>query len=172
MDKTQGRLISGLIPGLIPGLALLFLSALLWVSPKDLGQAPDIGLSLLDGRQISLSQLRGQPVLITFWATSCAICREEIPHLIKLHTDLAPAGFEVIAIAMAYDPPNRILSFSKGEGLPYAIALDIQGEAARAFGRIEATPTSFLIGPDGRIAYRKVGKINFNALRTRIAALL
>ena len=167
MYKTAGR-----FSGLIPGLALLLLSALLWVSPKGLGPAPDINLSLLDGRQISLGELLGKPVLITFWATSCLSCKKEIPHLIELHRDFASGGLEIIAIAMAYDPPSQILSFSKRKHLPYAIALDIHGEAARAFGKVAVTPTSFLISPDGNIAYRKPGEMNIRRLRTKIATLL
>ncbi len=168
MDKSRSPYVSRLIPGA----ALLLLAALLWFSPKDSNYAPDIGLSLLDGRQIALSQLQGKPVLVTFWATTCGVCREEIPHLTQLYEDFSAQGFAMIAIAMAYDPPSQVLSFAQREGLPYAVALDVEGKAARAFGDVAVTPTSFLIAADGYILHHQVGALNIHDLRAQISTLL
>jgi hypothetical protein len=73
---------------------------------------------------------------------------------------------------MDYDPPNRVLAMSKTRNIPYPIALDIHANAARAFGNVRLTPTSFLIAPDGRIVYQKIGTINMARLREDILGLL
>jgi thiol-disulfide isomerase/thioredoxin len=111
-------------------------------------------------------------VLVTFWATTCNSCVSEIPHLIELYDELAPQGLEIIAIAMDYDPPNRVVALRKARNIPYPVALDIQADAARAFGDVRLTPTSFLIAPDGQIAHRRTGKLNMAALRKDILAML
>ncbi|TDJ20411.1 MAG: TlpA family protein disulfide reductase, partial [Gammaproteobacteria bacterium] len=69
----------------IPLFVLLTASVIwLWVSPGGISRAPDIKLTITDGSIIDLQQLRGKPVLITFWATSCKGCIREMPHLIAL----------------------------------------------------------------------------------------
>lgn len=156
----------------IPGLALLFLGVLLALSPGHSRQAPEITMPILDGRQISLSKLLGQPVLVTFWATTCVTCRKEIPQLIELYQDLSPMGLEIIAVTMAYDPPSKVLALSKNKSLPYPVALDINGNIAEAFGDVNLTPTSFLIGPNGEVVHHKVGKMNMEQLRHKIMNLL
>ena len=152
--------------------ALLGTLAWLWFAPASLKTSPDISLMTIKGEEIQLASLQGKPLLVTFWATTCPGCIKEIPHLIELYNELAPQGLEIIGIAMDYDPPNRVLAMSKARNLPYPIALDIHADAARAFGNVRLTPTSFLIAADGRIVYRKVGTINMVRLREDILGML
>ena len=152
--------------------AMLATLGYLWMAPAALKSAPDIGLMTLDGKQLQLASLHGRPVLVTFWATTCNSCVSEIPHLIELYDELAPQGLEIIGIAMDYDPPNRVLALRKARNIPYPIALDIQADAAHAFGNVRLTPTSFLIAPDGRITQQRTGKMNMDALRRDILAML
>ena len=152
--------------------ALVVTLAWLWFAPASPNTRPDISLMTIKGEEIQLASLQGRPLLVTFWATTCSPCVREIPHLIELYKDLAPQGLEIIGIAMDYDPPNRVVDMSKARNIPYPIALDIHGDAARAFGNIHLTPTSFLIAPDGRIVYRKLGTINMVSLRKDILDLL
>ncbi|WP_126456656.1 peroxiredoxin family protein [Sulfuriflexus mobilis] len=153
-------------------LALLGLLGYLWFAPAGLRQAPDIHLTTLDGDKLALNDLRGRPVLITFWATTCPGCIKEMPHLVELHNDYSQQGFKLIGISMPYDPPNQVYELVKRRGLPYTIALDINGEATRAFGDIRLTPTTFLIAPDGRIVQHTIGDLDMAALRARIEAML
>lgn len=132
-------------------LALVGALAYVWLSPEGLKRAPDVALRTLDGDEIKLAELRGKPVLVTFWATSCPGCVKEIPHLIELYQEFGPRGLQLVAVAMSYDPPDHVLAMRDTRQIPYPIALDIKGEAARAFGDVRLTPTSFLIAPDGRI---------------------
>jgi len=151
---------------------LLGALAWLWFAPASLKTSPDISLLTIKGEEIQLAGLQGKPVLVTFWATTCPGCIKEIPHLIELYDELAPQGLEIIGITMDYDPPNRVLAMSKARNIPYPIALDIHADAARAFGNVRLTPTSFLIAPDGRIVYQKTGTINMARLREDILGML
>ena len=152
--------------------AILATLGYLWMAPAALKTAPDIGLMTLDGKELQLASLQGRPVLVTFWATTCNSCVSEIPHLVRLYDELAPQGLEIIGIAMNYDPPNRVLALRKARNIPYPVALDIQADAAHAFGNVRLTPTSFLIAPDGRITHQRTGKMNMAALRKEILAML
>ena len=69
--------------------ALILVGALgyLWLTPEGMKQAPAVTLRTLDGAQVDLAALRGAPLLVTFWATSCTGCVKEIPHLIELHEE-------------------------------------------------------------------------------------
>lgn len=164
--KLKGTLFAAFALLLISGLGLL------WLVPDRLTQAPDITLTTLQGKRLSIPNPQGGPVLVSFWATSCKRCLEEIPHLIELYKDLAPHGFEVIGIAMAYDPPNRVIALSQVKQIPYPIALDIQGDAAKAFGNVSLTPSSFLVAPDGRVIHQKTGELESNKVRGLVVDML
>lgn len=140
-------------------------------APGARSTAPDFRLQTLDGRQVSLSDYRGRPVLLTFWATTCPSCVQEIPDLIALHNEFASAGFEIIGIAMSYDPPIQVQKFTQARNIHYTIALDLNAEAAAAY-KVRVTPTNVLISPDGHVEYRNLGVINRQQLRTDIGRML
>ena len=157
----------------IPLFIIFTISVLwMWFSPSDLSKAPDIKLAITDGTIIELQQLRGKPVLVTFWATSCIGCVREMPHLIALYDELSNNGLEIIGIAMPYDPPNQVVKMISEREIPYPIAIDIEGNAILAFGDVLATPTSFLIAPDGTIAKHTIGEMDINTLRDTIISML
>ena len=154
------------------GLLLVAAAALVWFLPGGPDTVPDIAVFTVDGEQLDLTSLQGKPVLVTFWATSCRTCVSEMSHLVDLYRELSPQGLEIIAIAMYYDPPNRVLAMREARDIPYTVALDIHADAARAFGNVRLTPTAFLIAPDGRIVYHKTGKLPFERLRQDIVTML
>jgi len=143
-----------------------------WLTPGTPSTAPDVALKIIDGRKIELKKLKGQPVLVTFWATTCAGCAKEMPHLVTLYEEFAPQGLEIIGIAMSYDPPNQVLEMTKRKQIPYPIALDIDGSVANAFGNITLTPTSFLIAPDGTIVKHKIGEMDMEKIKDDIIVML
>ncbi|MBI3898772.1 MAG: TlpA family protein disulfide reductase [Gammaproteobacteria bacterium] len=149
--------------------ALAAVAALLLLPTDRVTLTPDLHLTLLDGRRITLGELRGRPVLVTFWATSCAPCVEELPDLIKLYGELHPRGFELIAVAMPYDPPIHVQSFVHTRQVPYTVALDVEGTVMRTFDGVRVIPAAFLIDPDGRIVDRQTGKLDVERTR-RISA--
>ena len=133
---------------------------------------PETEFTLLDGRQITLRSLRGRPVLVSFWATSCRPCIEELPDLIRLYNTWHPLGFELIAVAMPYDPPALVQEFTQRRGLPYPVALDVQGKLTSAFGGVPYVPAAFLIAPNGNIVLNSTGRLDIDKARRIIAKYL
>jgi len=153
-------------------LTLLATLVYLWLAPAGMKHSPDITLTTIKGEKLQLASYQGRPVLVTFWATTCPGCIKEMPHLIELYEELHPRGLEMISITMDYDPPNQVLAMSKARDIPYHVALDIQAQAARAFGDVRLTPTSFLIAPDGLIVYQKTGEMDIARVRQDILEML
>lgn len=154
-------------------IAFIGLGGYLWLSPSGAQQAPDLQIKVLtNGSKLNLNELRGRPVLVTFWATSCPGCIKEMPHLIELYHELAPKGLEIIGIAMNYDRPDHVLEMQKRKNIPYPIAWDELSKASLAFGTVRLTPTSFLIDPQGQIVQHKIGEMDMKLLRARILTML
>ncbi|MEJ2761765.1 MAG: TlpA disulfide reductase family protein [Gammaproteobacteria bacterium] len=153
--------------------AVLGTAAYLWFSPPRVRWAPDIRVHTTERHQLDLAALRGRPVLVTFWATTCPSCLEEIPGLSRLYRDLNPKGLEVIGVSMYYDPPNRVEQMISKRHIPYPVVNDINQRVARAFGmRRMVTPTSFLIAPSGRIVLHRVGLLDLHRLRSEIERMI
>ncbi len=144
----------------------------LWLAPAGITQVPDITVTTLQGQEMRLTELRGRPLLVTFWASTCNGCLREMPHLTALYRELAPRGLEVLGIAMSYDPPNRVVEVSKARQIPYPLALDIDNTAATAFGDVSVTPSTFLIAPDGQVVLQQNGALDMGAVRARILDML
>ncbi len=138
----------------------LVIAALLWIRSES-KTAPDVILNFTDGTRKTLADYRGQPTLITFWSINCPICIKDIPQLTQLHD----GGLTVLAISIPQDPPNVVLSFLDKRPIPYPTALDVHGEVSRGFGGVQATPTHFLLDPDGMIALRMQGAIDITRIK-------
>jgi thiol-disulfide isomerase/thioredoxin len=138
--------------------------------------APDVippaAYTLLNGTPTHTAELTGRVVLVNFWATSCAICLEEMPELVATHARFKTRGFETLAIAMAYDAPFNVVRYSEARALPFQVAIDHDGSLAERFGKVVATPTSLLINKRGEIVERHLGRLDFAALDTSIERLL
>jgi peroxiredoxin len=154
-------------------LVVLLVTLALWMAQKEKYTfTPDTTFTTITGEQIALKSLHGKTVLVTFWATSCGSCIKEIPHLVSLYQQFHLQGLEMIAIAMVYDPPNRVVAMANEQRLPYPIVLDLKADYAKAFGHIWATPTTLLLSPDGKIAKRIVGAFVLSDMQARIEQLL
>ncbi len=134
--------------------------------------APDITFKTIDNKIIDLKQLQGNPVLISFWASNCPSCIQEISDFKALYQDYHSQGLEIIAVAMFYDRPNYVVETKKNYQIPYPIVLDLQQKIAIAFGDIQFTPTTLLINSSGKIVYQITGMFDLNNMRTRIELLL
>ncbi len=151
---------------LFAAVAALAIAGALFFALTDKPGAPPSTFTTLEGKTITLDELRGKVVLVNFWATSCPGCIKKMPDMIETYNQYKGRGFEVIAVAMSYDPPNYVASFAKTRQLPFPVALDVDGGHARAFGNVQVTPTTFLIGKDGRILEQKLGDYDFAKLKT------
>lgn len=126
----------------------------------------------LQGEKIVLGSLRGNVVLVNFWATDCAVCVKEMPAMADLYRALRPKGMEAVFVAMPHDRPDRVLAYAGKNSLPFKVALDVQGEVVGAFGGVRGTPTTFIIDKRGRIVERILGEPDFPSLRRFIEARL
>ena len=72
----------------------------------------------------------------------------------------------MVGIAMPYEPPDRVIALSRARNLPFPVALDIRGEAARAFGDVDLIPASFLVAADGRVVFEHTGQLDMHRLRS------
>ena len=134
--------------------------------------APSVRFQTLTGESIELASLRGKVVLINFWATSCEPCVRELPGLAQTSRRFASQGLEVVAVAMSYDPPNRVVEFAKKLAPSMKVSLDLKGEIEKQFGGLKFVPTSFLIDRRGIIVRRIDGEIRFGTLHSQIEARL
>lgn len=131
----------------------------------------EIKFVLLDGNVTTLSEIKGRPVLINFWATTCAPCRKEMPDLANLYQELSPRGLEMLGVAMSYDRPDHVLKFKQRLNIPYRISLDLDGEVAEAFS-VEAIPATLLLSAEGKEVYRHLGVIDATEVRNKINQVL
>jgi thiol-disulfide isomerase/thioredoxin len=149
---------------LIP-LALAALLGALIFSLSQTAQSPDVTFTTIRGEKIPMAALKGKVVLVNFWATDCPGCIKEMPDLINTYNEYKQKGFEVIAVAMPYDPPAQVLNYTQQKSLPFPVMHDGLSEMVHAFGGVNLTPTTFLYDKQGNRVQRIIGELNFTELR-------
>ncbi len=120
--------------------------------------APDIKVKTLDGKDFKLSNLRGQVVLIDFWATWCGPCIAEMPNIKKAYDTYGKNGrFTVIGISLDFEE-SVVKSFLKKQDVPWPVAVlgpAEQNPVAREYNVVQI-PATFLIGPDGKVVAKDI----------------
>ena len=108
-----------------------------------------------DGEDIRLSDFKGQVVYVDFWASWCGPCRQSLPLYEALHKRLPADRFQLLAVNLDEDTRDaeRILD---RHPVSYPVLLDPEGNSARAWS-VPAMPSSYLVGPDGRLAHIYTG---------------
>jgi len=159
--------------GLVLSLALLYRhhqpgSAKLAFGPRPV--APDFSLTTIDGQNLNLAIYRGKVVLLNFWATWCAPCREEIPRFVQLQDKYRKDGLEIIGISMD-DGPGPVRQFYHDFHMNYPVALG-GAKMGELYGGVFGLPIAFLIGRDGRIYARHFGVTDPAVLETEIRKLV
>lgn len=142
--------------------------------------SPNFTLKGLDDQDVSLSQFKGQVVLVNFWATWCGPCRIEIPWLIDLQNKYAARGFTVLGVAMDDEGKSAVAPFVEKErfkvaGTPqpmnYPVVLGNDATADK-FGGLVGFPTSLLISRDGRVVKRVDGLVSYDEIDKAIQSQL
>lgn len=127
--------------------------------------APNVTFTTIDGKEISMASLKGKIVLVNFWATDCPGCVKEMPALVNTYNQYNKKGFEIIAVAMPYDPPAQVLNYAKQKALPFPVMHDGLAEITEKFGGINLTPTTYIFDKQGHLLRRTIGNIDFDALQ-------
>ncbi len=177
MQKNQRIILYILI--LIAGAAWIVLSA---DATKGAGNtsAPQAGFSAPDftlptplGESYTLSNLRGQAVLVNLWASWCPPCRAEMPTIEKMYREYKDQGFIVLAINMTYqDDPFAVVPFLEDHDITFPTLLDETGDVAAAY-QLRSLPSSYFINREGIITEVVIGGPMSEALlRTRIEQIL
>lgn len=162
-----------LLAGLLAFAAYRFapqLGALTGIGP-DLGRTPDFQLVTLDGDSVRSLDLRGEVVVLNFWATWCLPCRLEMPSLQSLHEDRAADGVRVLGLATDVGAEAPIRAFLKERDITYPVGRASNAQR-RAFGGISGIPTTFVIDREGVVRHRVVGYFAPPALRAAVDRLL
>lgn len=134
--------------------------------------APQVSFATTQGEQFTTRDLRGKVVLVNFWATSCETCVHEMPALVETYNKFKARGFETVAVAMSYDPPNYVLNYAQKKSLPFKIAFDPTGSIAQEFGNVRLTPTTFILDRRGNVIKRYLGEPDFAELHALLEAKL
>jgi peroxiredoxin len=161
LKKSKKLLVILLAMAAVAGIGVSYLAA-------QRALAPAVTFLTLKGERIAMSDLRGKVVLVEFWATDCVTCVREMPQLAATHEKYRTRGYETVAVAMRYDPPNYVAAYAERNRLPFTVAFDPLGEVAKAFGEVKVTPTTFVIDRRGAIVARILGERDF----TRLHALI
>ncbi len=113
--------------------------------------APDLALEDSNGQLVRLSDLRGRPVLVNFWASWCPPCQAEMPALQRVYDDYGEQGYVILAVNTTFqDSEAEALAFIEERGLTFPVLWDWDGDAARRY-EVRSMPTSFFIDADGII---------------------
>jgi peroxiredoxin len=95
-----------------------------------------------------------------------------MPKLTAIYNQYQPKGYDMVAVAMAYDPPSYVVNYAQTRKLPFKVAIDNTGAIAKAWGEVQLTPTTYLVDKNGMIVKRYVGEPNFAELQALIEKLL
>jgi len=132
----------------------------------------DFTLKDMNGQDVRLSDLKGQVVLLNFWATWCAPCRLEIPWFVEFQEKYKGKGLRVVGISVD-DPPEALPPFASRFKINYPVLVGSDREDVQtAYGPIFGVPTTFIIGRDGRICIKHIGQVAKEQFENEIRSLL
>lgn len=169
--RRGGLLVAAIVVTLTLGVAVVLLLALLpgdGLPRNPVGvEAPTFSLRTLDGAQLDLADLAGDPVVVTFWASWCGTCKQDMPALQRLADRWEPRGVSVVGVVID-DELAAAQEVAAEHQLRYPSAFDATGEVAQAYS-VTGTPETYLVGADGRVAAMWIGPLPAAELELQLA---
>lgn len=150
------RLFVGLVLSLATSMACAQFDKTPWPAKLD---TPKIEAVDLQGKSWTPAELSGKVVVLNFWATWCAPCKEELPTLQTLH-DISDSSTLVLSVNVR-EPALRVARYVQATGLTFPVMLDPKGDLAKRWG-VTVFPTTVLIGPDGQARWRVMGDVDWS----------
>jgi len=142
---------------------------------SDVGRAaPDFLLPAAEGGELRLSDLRGKPVLVNFWASWCAPCRKEMPEIVRAYDAHKAGGLVVVAIDLQ-ENDGQVREFAAEYGMEFPVVIDRTGQVAQAWrigGPIEGIPSSYFIDADGIVRARYYGPMDAETIERELEKIL
>lgn len=132
--------------------------------------APQFTLVGPDGKTVSLAALRGRPVILYFWATWCRYCQETLPELQALRHARSRAGLEVLAVNIL-ESSAKVRAYLRQHGISLPVLLDHDGRVSQLYA-VRATPSYYLIDPEGVLRDVLIGAVPPEELAARLESLL
>lgn len=127
------------------------------VSHGEVGTpAPEFNLPDLTGAQIASSTFKGKVVILDFWATWCGPCKMEVPHLVNLQSKYRSQGLAIVGVSLDANGAGDVKPFADEHDVNYTMLIGNEA-VAKSYGSINAIPTTFVIGRDGKIVQRFIG---------------
>ncbi len=120
------------------------------------GIAPDFSLQSLDGKTVRLSDFRGKPVVLNFWATWCGPCKIEMPWFVDLQRQYGPAGLQFLGVAMDDASTKDIAEFAESMKVNYPILIGKES-VGDAYGGVQFLPETFYIDREGKVVDKAFG---------------
>ncbi len=117
--------------------------------------APELDLLDLEGVRHRMGNYRGRVVIVNFWATWCPPCREEMPSMQRAYEKLREEGMEMLAVNIGEDE-DTIFAFTADYPVEFPLLMDVDSTTIQSWP-VKALPTTFVVDPQGRLAYRAIG---------------
>ena len=143
-----------LVKNISIGILSLFLVLSVNISAKSVA-APDFTLKSIDGKNVRLSDLRGQVVLLNFWASWCGPCRQEMPILDDIHNKYKSLGFSVLGVNLDAKS-KKAIGYLKDTPVTFPVLYDPKGVTSEQYG-VSAMPSTVIIDRNGNVRHLHKG---------------
>src|SRR5439155_1663594 len=120
---------------------------------------------------LRLSDLRGKPVLVNFWASWCTPCRQEMPEIVRAYRARQQAPFVIVAVDLQ-ENVDEVTNFASEFGMTFPVVIDRTGEVGKAWrigGRVQGIPSSYFVDADGIVRARVFGPLTRDSLNENLA---
>jgi peroxiredoxin len=134
------------------------------------GTAPAFTSWNLSGKQVSLAEFKGRPVLLTFWATGCTACKEELPALQRIQDRYQSTGFTILAVNYMETNDARMRQYLAGLHVKLEAVIDPKGDIANAYG-VFGLPINVLLDRKGTVSQILIGLVPSAVLETAVAQI-